>query len=37
VILGGAIVAEQVLGGLDARDCLVSERDLLDGIVAALT
>jgi exopolyphosphatase / guanosine-5'-triphosphate,3'-diphosphate pyrophosphatase len=37
VILGGAIVAEQVLGVLDARDCLVSERDLLDGIVAALT
>lgn len=37
VILGGAIVAEQVLAALDARDCLVSERDLLDGIVARLT
>ena len=37
VILGGAIVAEQVLGALGAQECLVSERDLLDGIVAALT
>jgi exopolyphosphatase / guanosine-5'-triphosphate,3'-diphosphate pyrophosphatase len=37
VILGGAIVAEQALAALDARDCLVSERDLLDGIVARLT
>ena len=37
VILGGAIVAEQVLAALGAHDCLVSERDLLDGMVAALT
>lgn len=37
VILGGAIVAEQVLAALGAQDCLVSERDLLDGIVARLT
>lgn len=36
VILGGAIVAEQALAALDVRDCLVSERDLLDGIVARL-
>lgn len=37
VILGGAIVAEQVLNALEVDGCLISERDLLDGIVAVLT
>jgi len=36
VILGGTIVAEQVMIGLGAEACLVSERDLLDGIVIGL-
>lgn len=36
VILGGAIVAEQVMEVLGVDHCLVSERDLLDGIVAGL-
>ncbi len=36
VILGGAIVAEAVMEHLGAGVTLVSERDLLDGIVAGL-
>ena len=36
VILGGSIVAEQVMEELDAQVCLVSERDILDGIVIRL-
>lgn len=36
VILGGSIVAEQVMEALGVDRCLVSERDLLDGIVAGL-
>lgn len=37
VILGGAIVASAALEALGAESCLVSERDLLDGVVAGLT
>jgi exopolyphosphatase/guanosine-5'-triphosphate,3'-diphosphate pyrophosphatase len=37
VILGGAIVARQALRHLRATEVLVSERDLLDGVVAGLS
>lgn len=37
VILGGAIVAEAALAALSIDSCLVSEHDLLDGIVAGLS
>ncbi len=37
VILGGAIVAEQAMAALGASACMISEHDLLDGIVARLT
>jgi len=36
VILGGAIVASAALEALGADSCLVSERDLLDGVVVGL-
>lgn len=36
VILGGSIVAEQVMEVLGVDRCVVSERDLLDGIAAGL-
>ena len=36
VILGGMIVAEAVMDRLGAHQCLVSEKDLLDGIAARL-
>lgn len=36
VILGGSVVAETVLTALAADECLVSERDLLDGVLASL-
>ena len=36
VILGGVIVAEAVMDRLGADQCLVSEKDLLDGIAARL-
>lgn len=36
VILGGSIVAEATLRSLQAEECLVSEHDLLDGILAEL-
>lgn len=36
VILGGSIVAETVMGRLGVETCLVSEHDLLDGILADL-
>lgn len=37
VILGGAIVAEQAMAALGASACMISQHDLLDGIVARLT
>lgn len=37
VILGGALIAMVVLGVLGVSECLVSEHDLLDGIVAQLS
>lgn len=36
VILGGSIVAETVLSALGVDECLVSEHDLLDGVLASL-
>ena len=36
VILGGAIVAREVLRHLQAPSCLVSGRDLLDGVILTL-
>lgn len=36
VILGGSIVAEAVLSALTADECVVSEHDLLDGVLAGL-
>lgn len=36
VILGGSIVAEAVLSALWVDECLVSEHDLLDGVLAGL-
>lgn len=36
VILGGSIVACTVLAALAAEECLVSEHDLLDGVLATL-
>lgn len=36
VILGGAIVAASVMAALEAEACLVSEHDLLDGMLAGL-
>ena len=36
VILGGAVVAAAVTEALAARECLISERDLLDGVVAGM-
>lgn len=37
VILGGTIVAAAVLGALETGECLISEHDLLDGILAGLS
>ena len=36
VILGGAVVAEAVMLILDAAECLISERDTLDGVASRL-
>lgn len=36
VILGGAVVAAAVLDALETEACLVSERDLLDGVILGL-
>ena len=36
VILGGAIIAREAMRALDTDEVIVSERDLLDGIVAGL-
>ncbi|MEX0757823.1 MAG: exopolyphosphatase [Acidimicrobiia bacterium] len=36
VILGGAIIAREAMRRLDATEVTVSERDLLDGVVAGL-
>lgn len=36
VILGGAIIAREAMRALDTPEVVVSERDLLDGIVAGL-
>ncbi|MFP3913644.1 MAG: hypothetical protein ACLFWM_02120 [Actinomycetota bacterium] len=36
VILGGSIAASAALAALQADSCLVSERDLLDGVLASL-
>lgn len=36
VILGGAVVAATVTEALGARECLISGRDLLDGVVAEI-
>jgi exopolyphosphatase / guanosine-5'-triphosphate,3'-diphosphate pyrophosphatase len=36
VIVGGVLVLSAVMAGFDCRECLVSEDDILDGIVAGL-
>jgi exopolyphosphatase/guanosine-5'-triphosphate,3'-diphosphate pyrophosphatase len=36
VIMGGVLVLVEVMAGFDRRQCLVSEDDILDGMVASL-
>jgi exopolyphosphatase/guanosine-5'-triphosphate,3'-diphosphate pyrophosphatase len=36
VIVGGVLVLAEVMAGFDRRQCLVSEDDILDGLVASL-
>jgi exopolyphosphatase/pppGpp-phosphohydrolase len=36
VIVGGAVVLAAVMTGFGYRECLVSEDDILDGLVASL-
>jgi len=36
VIVGGVIILAAVMAGFGSSDCLVSEDDILDGIVSSL-
>ncbi len=36
VIVGGALILSEVMSAFERRTCLVSEADILDGMVAGL-